>query len=113
MSERHNQRGSPTKFRQAVSSAIDREAIVELVYAGRGVPLWGNVSPSNKLWVDQSLPHPARSVEHARELLKAAGFSWRNDGKLSTGRAVPWNFQSLPVLPTVNVPRWPPSSRTI
>ena len=62
--------------------AIDREAIVKLVYAGRGAPLWGNVSPSNKLWVDQSLPHPARSVEQARELLKSAGFSWRGDGQL-------------------------------
>jgi peptide/nickel transport system substrate-binding protein len=73
---------SNLKFRQAVSAAIDRESIVKLVYAGRGMPLWGNVSPSNKLWMDQSLPHPARSVEHARDLLKSAGFSWRNDGRL-------------------------------
>ncbi len=73
---------SNLKFRQAVSAAIDRESIVKLVYAGRGMPLWGNVSPSNKLWVDQSLPHPARSVEHARDLLRSAGFSWRSDGRL-------------------------------
>jgi peptide/nickel transport system substrate-binding protein len=73
---------SDLRFRQAVSSAIDREAVVKLVYAGRGMPLWGNVSPSNKLWVDQSLPHPARSLERARDLLKSAGFSWRNDGRL-------------------------------
>jgi peptide/nickel transport system substrate-binding protein len=78
------------RFRQAVSFAIDREAIVKLVYAGRAVPLWGNVSPSNKLWMDQSLPHPARSLDHARELLKSAGFSWRSDGRLvdRQGRAV-------------------------
>src|SRR5450432_912495 len=31
------------KFRQAISAAIDRDAIVKLVYAGRGAPLWGNV----------------------------------------------------------------------
>jgi peptide/nickel transport system substrate-binding protein len=67
------------KFRQAVSSAIDRDGIVKLVYAGRGTALWGNVSPSNKLWVDQALPHPARSVDHARDLLKSAGFSWKGD----------------------------------
>jgi len=77
---------SNLRFRQAVSSAIDREAIVKLVYAGRGMPLWGNVSPSNKLWRDQSLPHPGRSVEHARDLLKSAGFSWRNDGRLLDGQ---------------------------
>ena len=85
---------SDLRFRQAISLAIDREAIVKLVYAGRGVPLWGNVSPSNKLWVDQSLPHPARSVQQARELLKAAGFSWRGDGRLidSQGRAVEFSI---------------------
>ena len=69
-------------FRRAVSAAIDRESIVKLVYAGRGAPLWGNVSPSNKFWVDQTLPHPPRSLDKAREWLKAAGFSWRADGAL-------------------------------
>src|ERR1700693_1787739 len=64
---------SDLKFRQAVSTAIDREAIVKLVYGTRAVALWGNVSPSNRLWVDQTLPHPARSVERARERLRPAG----------------------------------------
>jgi len=40
------------KFRLAVSSAIDREGIVKLVIRVRAVPLWGNVSPSNKAWVE-------------------------------------------------------------
>ena len=85
---------SDLRFRQAISLAVDREAIVKLVYAGRGVPLWGNVSPSNKLWVDQSLPHPARSVAQARELLRASGFSWRGDGRLvdSHDRAVEFSI---------------------
>lgn len=67
------------KFRQAISAAVDRDAIVKLVYAGRGAALWGNVSPSNKFWVDQTLPHPPRSLDKARELLKSAGFSWHGD----------------------------------
>ena len=81
-------------FRQAVSAAVDRESIVKLVYAGRGAALWGNVSPSNKFWVDQSLPHPARSLDHAQELLKSAGFSWRSDGQLidHQGRAVEFSI---------------------
>jgi peptide/nickel transport system substrate-binding protein len=73
---------SDVRFRQAVSAAVDREGIIKLAYAGRGTPLWGNVSPSNKNWVDPSLPHPTRSLDHARELLKSAGFSWRGDGHL-------------------------------
>ena len=85
---------SDLKFRQAVSAVIDREAIVKLVYGTRAVPLWGNVSPSNRMWVDQALPHPARSVERARELLKSAGYSWRNDGQLldAKGKAVEFSI---------------------
>ncbi len=83
------------RFRQAVSSAIDREGIVKLVYANRGAPLWGNVSPSNKFWVDPSLPHPARSLDHARELLKSAGFSWRGDGQLLDRQGRPVEFSII------------------
>jgi peptide/nickel transport system substrate-binding protein len=80
------------KFRQAVSSAIDRESIIKLAFGGRGTALWGNVSPSNRFWVDQALPHPPRSVDGARELLKAAGFSWRPDGQLLDHLGQPVEF---------------------
>jgi len=64
------------KFRQAVSSAVDRDAIVRLVYQGRSAALWGLVTPGNRRrWADEKLPHPPRSLERARELLKEAGFS--------------------------------------
>lgn len=66
------------KFRQAVSAAADREAIVRLVYQGRGTPLWGLVTPGNKRWGNAVMPHPARSLDQARALLKEAGFSWSN-----------------------------------
>jgi peptide/nickel transport system substrate-binding protein len=68
------------RFRQAVSAAIDREAIVRLIYQGRGAALWGPVTPGNRRWVNTSLPHAARSVEQARSLLKQAGFSWKTAG---------------------------------
>jgi peptide/nickel transport system substrate-binding protein len=64
------------KFRQAVSSAIDREAIVRLIYLGHGAPLWGPVTPGNPRWVNSSIPRPARSLDRARSLLKEASFSW-------------------------------------
>jgi peptide/nickel transport system substrate-binding protein len=63
------------KFRQAVSAAVDRDAIVRLVYQGRGAALWGPVTPGNRRWVDTSVAHPPRSLERARALLKEAGFS--------------------------------------
>jgi len=64
------------RFRQAISAAVDREAIVRLVYQGRGAPLWGPVTPGNRRWVNSSIPHSPRSLERARSLLKEAGFSW-------------------------------------
>jgi peptide/nickel transport system substrate-binding protein len=64
------------KFRQAVSAAVDREAIVRLVYQGRGSAIWGLVAPGNKRWGNANLPHPQRSLDRARTLLKEAGFSW-------------------------------------
>jgi peptide/nickel transport system substrate-binding protein len=70
------------KFRQAVSAAVDRDSIVKLVYGTRGTPLWGNVGPGNKMWVNQSIPHPQRSLETARQLLKSDGFTWNASGQL-------------------------------
>ena len=49
-------------------------------------PLWGHVPPGNKVWVNRSLPQPARSLERARRLLSAAGFSWKPDGTLFDAR---------------------------
>jgi len=83
------------RFRQAISAAIDRESIVKLVFAGHGSPLWGNVSPSNRQWVDSALPHPPCSLDRARELLKSAGFSWHGDGQLIDHNGKPVEFSII------------------
>ena len=87
-----------TEFRQAVSAAIDREAIVRLVYRGRGTPLWDQVTPGNKLWVNPSIPQPPRSIERANTLLGSAGFTRRADGKLvdSHGQVVEFSILTNP-----------------
>jgi peptide/nickel transport system substrate-binding protein len=64
------------KFRQAVSLAIDREAIVRLVYQGRGASLWGPVTPGNARWANAAIRYPGRSLDKARQLLAEAGFRW-------------------------------------
>ena len=73
-------------FRRAVSLAIDRDAIVRLVYRGRATPLWSHVPPGNTLWVNRAIPQPARSFDGARRLLRAAGFSWTPQGALVDAR---------------------------
>jgi len=82
------------KFRQAVSAAVDRDSIVNLVYGLRGTALWGNVGPGNKMWVNQSIPHPQRSLETARQLLKSASFTWNAAGDLldRTGQVVEFSI---------------------
>jgi peptide/nickel transport system substrate-binding protein len=83
------------RFRQAVSAAIDRAGIVRLVYRNRGAALATHVSPGNKAWFNSSIPAPVRSLPHARELLKAAGFSWKADNTLVDSGGQPVEFTIL------------------
>jgi peptide/nickel transport system substrate-binding protein len=83
------------KFRQAVSLAMDRKGMARLVYGGRATPIWGNVTPGNKLWLNPSLPHPERSIEEARALLKSGGYSWSSDGALVDEQKRPVSFSIL------------------
>jgi peptide/nickel transport system substrate-binding protein len=80
------------KFREAVSLAMDRKGMARLVYAGRAIPIWGNVSPGNKLWLNTSLPHPERSIKDARKILQSAGYSWDGSGALLDPRKKPVTF---------------------
>jgi len=83
------------RFRQAVSAAVDRDSIIRLVYQGRATPLWGNVTPGNKLWIDTVIPHPAQSLDRARQLLQSAGFSFKDDGSLVDPHGMPVEFSIL------------------
>ena len=69
-------------FRRAVSLAADRRGMARLAYQGRATPLGTHVTPGNRLWVNEALKPPTRSPAAARELLRAAGFSWNADGSL-------------------------------
>ena len=83
------------KFRQAISLAIDRDGITRLVYRGRATPLWTPVTPASSFWIDNSIPHPARSIEQARQMLQSAGFSWTSDGDLMDASGTPVKFSIL------------------
>ncbi len=83
------------RFRQAISAAVDRDAIARVVYGGRATALWSHVTPANRLWLDAALPHPAQSVERARQLLQGAGFHWDSEGTLLDASAKPVQFSIL------------------
>ena len=79
-------------FRRAVSAAIDRDAIVRLVYLGRAAPLAGPVPSGNRPWIDSKIPPPVRSVAHSRELLAGDGFKWNKEGGLLDPEGRPVEF---------------------
>jgi peptide/nickel transport system substrate-binding protein len=82
-------------FRRAVSSAIDRLSIVDLVYQKRAAPLSSHVTPGNKLWHHPSLPPPRYSLSEARDLLRGAGFGWSDSGLLVDAEGHPVELSIL------------------
>ena len=64
-------------FRRAVSLAVDRAAMVRLVYQGKAQPIWSLLSPANRPWHNEAIPRAPRSLADARAALARAGFSWR------------------------------------
>ncbi len=67
-----NPMGKDKRIRQAFSLAIDREAISQIIFDNTAVP--GNQPyPPTSAWYDKAIPVPARDVEKAKALLKAAG----------------------------------------
>lgn len=84
-----------TAFRQAVSAAIDRQAIVRLAYQGYAEPLASPVAAGNRQWVDAALPKTGSSVAKARQLLSAGGFKWSPDGALLDSSGKPVEFSIL------------------
>ncbi len=70
-----------TAFRQAVSAALDRGAMVKVVYRGHAAPLNSHETPGSH-WLDAALPPPRYAPEEARRLLRQARFSWDAAGAL-------------------------------
>ncbi|QUS36775.1 ABC transporter substrate-binding protein [Falsirhodobacter algicola] len=67
-----NPLGEDARLRQAFSKAIDREALMQVVFEGQATP--GNQPfPPSSRWFDKDNPVPARDLEGAKALMKEAG----------------------------------------
>src|SRR5207342_1006406 len=83
-------------FRQAISCAIDRQAIANTVYLGEAVPIYGPVTPANKTWFADVRPPCEHDVARARTLFASAGLTDRNgDGMLEDASGTPVRFSIL------------------
>ena len=95
---------SDTRFRRAVSHAIDRDSIAKSTLQGLATPLNGFISPANRNWAASDLPRAEYSLEKARSLLAEAGFTVRGEpAELYDvkGNRVEWTL----IVPTESEPR--------
>ncbi|HKR23069.1 MAG TPA: ABC transporter substrate-binding protein, partial [Pyrinomonadaceae bacterium] len=68
---------SDTRFRRAVSMAVDRDSIAKSTLQGLATPLYGVVSPANRVWANPDLPKIVYDLVQAASLLQEAGFTKR------------------------------------
>lgn len=65
------------RFRRAVSFAIDRLSIASATLRGLATPVYGVVSPANRMWANPNLQKTEYDLEKSRQLLIEAGFTLR------------------------------------
>jgi peptide/nickel transport system substrate-binding protein len=82
------------QFRQAISSAINRNDLVRLVFHGHAIPAVGPVSPANRFWVNSNLKPVAFSPATSMRLLMHDGFHMK-DGVLRDHDDHPVEFSIL------------------
>jgi peptide/nickel transport system substrate-binding protein len=72
------------EFRRAWMHTIDREFLVKVPWEGAGrVPTANTFLVEGNPWHNPKLPKPPEfDLKKAREVLKAAGYSWASDGRL-------------------------------
>lgn len=83
-------------LRHAISLAVDRQAFVDVVYLGAGVPVDGPVTPGHRTWHDASRATPAHDPARAAQLLDGLGLADRDgDGRRETPSGAPARFTLL------------------
>jgi peptide/nickel transport system substrate-binding protein len=84
------------RFRRAVAHAVDRQAFVNTVYLGAGTPVDGPVTPANKAWHADEVPHYGYDVAKARTLLAEAGLKDADgDGLFDGPKGKPFTIELL------------------
>jgi peptide/nickel transport system substrate-binding protein len=75
------------ELRQAISLAVDRKAFGDTVYLGAATPVYGPVTPANKLWYSDDVPHTPYDPARAKALLAQIGLEDRNGDGIAEDRA--------------------------
>lgn len=83
------------RFRQAVQYGTNRQGIINAILFGKGEPLTSIIPPAQGKWHNPDLPRYHYDSEKARELLREAGFRWREDGQMEDSEGIPVAFTLL------------------
>ena len=67
-------------MRQAIAHAIDKQAILKLIWYGYGEVASGPIIPAQRTFFDPGLPRYAHDLKKAEALLDQAGFARGADG---------------------------------
>lgn len=83
-------------FHKAVSYAVDRQAIIDTIFLGEAVPIFGPITPGYGDWYVADLPATPHDLERARALLAEAGLGdVDGDGTLEDPGGRPARFSIL------------------
>ena len=84
------------EFRQAISYAVDREALANTLYLGAAVPVYGPVTSGNRAWYSDAAPKYPHDGARAKALLAGLGLTDRNgDGMLEDASGQSVRFTTL------------------
>jgi peptide/nickel transport system substrate-binding protein len=84
------------EFRQAISYAVDRDAIVKTVFLGAAEPAYGPITSGNKTWHSPSAPTFPHDPARARTLLATIGLTDRDrDGRIDDAKGKPVRFSII------------------
>ncbi len=81
----YNMRKKPfndVRVRRALTYAIPKKMIVELIFSGQAVPAYSTVAAVNKFWHNPGVEKIGDDFKKAKDILKQAGFRWDDKGKL-------------------------------
>lgn len=105
------------RVRQAVSYAIERSAIINTAFNGRGTPLWGIAVPEGTMgWSEAAANHFSHDPEKAKALLAEAGYPDGFEARLlstaqygfhqNTAIAVQAELAKIGIKLTLDLPDW-------
>ncbi len=68
--------------RQALSYAVDRDTIIDVLLQGLGEPGYSVVAPINAFWHNPDITRYTYDLDRSRELLEEAGYTWDSEGRI-------------------------------